>query len=50
MTTGASLLSRYAALKNGLLRRLFLWRGPERGEIVLVQRRVFILPTRRSIC
>ncbi len=49
MAAGASLLSRYAAVKNGLLRRLFLWRGPERGEIVLVQRRVFILPTRQGL-
>ena len=32
-------------LKNGLLDWLFQWRGPVRGSILLVQRRVFILPT-----
>ncbi len=39
----------YAALKNGLLNWIFQWRGPERGVIVLVQRRVFILPTRQGL-
>lgn len=32
-------------LKNNLLDWLFQWRGPVRGPILLVQRRVFILPT-----
>ncbi len=39
----------YAALKNGLLTWIFQWRGPERGTITLVQRRVFILPTRQGL-
>ena len=39
----------YAALKNGLLNWIFQWRGPQRGVIVLVQRRVFILPTRQGL-
>lgn len=39
----------YAALKNSIATRLFRWRGPEAGPIVLVQRRVFILPTRHGI-
>ena len=36
-------------LKDGTLKWLFQWRGPERGIIVLVQRRVFILPTRQGM-
>ena len=32
-------------LKNSLLDWIFQWRGPVRGSILLVQRRVFILPT-----
>lgn len=28
---------------------LFQWRGPQTGEIVLVQRRIFILPTRAGL-
>lgn len=32
-------------LKNNLLDWIFQWRGPVRGSILLVQRRVFILPT-----
>jgi uncharacterized protein (DUF58 family) len=36
-------------LKNGTLRWLFQWRGPESGSILLVQRRVFILPTRQGM-
>lgn len=39
----------YAALRDGLLNWIFQWRGPERGVIVLVQRRVFILPTRQGL-
>lgn len=39
----------YAALKNSIATRLFQWRGPEPGPIVLGQRRVFILPTRQGI-
>jgi len=39
----------YAALKNHFYTWLFQWRGPETGEIVLVQRRVFILPTRHGL-
>jgi uncharacterized protein (DUF58 family) len=35
----------YAALRNRFLSWIFRWRGPESGAIVLVQRRVFILPT-----
>ncbi len=37
------------SLKTGALRWLFQWRGPESGNIVLVQRRVFILPTRHGL-
>jgi len=36
-------------LKNRFTRWLFQWRGPEPGGIVLVQRRVFILPTRHGV-
>ena len=39
----------YAALKNRFYTWLFRWRGPEAGAIVLVQRRVFILPTRHGL-
>jgi uncharacterized protein (DUF58 family) len=38
----------YAALKNHFYNWLFQLRGPETGVIVLVQRRVFILPTRQG--
>jgi uncharacterized protein (DUF58 family) len=37
-----------AALGSRLATWLFQWRGPETGPIVLVQRRVFILPTRQG--
>ena len=36
-------------IKDGTLRWLFQWRGPEPGTIVLVQRRVFILPTAQGL-
>jgi len=36
-------------LKNNLLDWIFQWRGPVRGSILLVQRRVFILPTRQGL-
>ena len=36
------------ALKNRFLASLFQWRGPESGSIVLVQRRIFILPSRHG--
>ena len=39
----------YAALKNQVYNWLFQLRGPEAGIIVLVQRRVFILPTRHGL-
>jgi len=39
----------YAALRNRFYTWLFQWRGPETGAIVLVQRRVFILPTRQGL-
>lgn len=39
----------YAALKNHLTNWLFQLRGPQTGVIVLVQRRVFILPTRQGL-
>ena len=39
----------YAALRNRFQTWLFQWRGPETGAIVLVQRRVFILPTRQGL-
>jgi uncharacterized protein (DUF58 family) len=39
----------YAALRNRFQNWLFQWRGPETGAIVLVQRRVFILPTRQGL-
>jgi uncharacterized protein (DUF58 family) len=39
----------YAALRNQFQQWLFQLRGPETGVIVLVQRRVFILPTRHGL-
>ncbi len=39
----------YVSLKNQLYNWLFQLRGPEAGVIVLVQRRVFILPTGHGI-
>lgn len=39
----------YAALRHSLAHWLFRLRGPESGRIVLVQRRVFILPSRYGI-
>ena len=39
----------YAALKDQFQRWLFQLRGPESGVIVLVQRRIFILPTRQGL-
>lgn len=39
----------YAALRNRFYSWLFQWRGPESGAVVLVQRRVFILPTRQGL-
>jgi len=39
----------YFALKNRFQNWLFQLRGPQRGAIVLVQRRVFILPTRQGV-
>ncbi|MGQ0749491.1 MAG: DUF58 domain-containing protein [Betaproteobacteria bacterium] len=39
----------YAALRNHLYNWLFQIRGPHTGPIVLVQRRVFILPTRQGL-
>lgn len=39
----------YQPIKNSVSRWLFQWRGPERGTILLVQRRVFILPTRQGL-
>jgi len=39
----------YAALRNHLYNWLFQIRGPHVGPIVLVQRRVFILPTRHGL-
>jgi uncharacterized protein (DUF58 family) len=38
----------YATLKNQFYRWLFRLNGPESGTIVLVQRRIFILPTRHG--
>ena len=49
MPPAAGTPSLYGALKNGIQHWLFQWRGPERGTIVLVQRRVFILPTRQGL-
>ncbi len=39
----------YAAIRNHFERWLFQLRGPEPGVIVLLQRRVFILPTRQGV-
>ena len=39
----------YATLKNQIHSWLFQLRGPEPGIIVLVQRRVFIVPTRHGL-
>lgn len=39
----------YAALRNHFYNWLFQIRGPHLGPIVLVQRRVFILPTRQGL-
>jgi len=39
----------YAALKNQFQQWLFQLRGPETGVIVLVQRRIFVLPTRHGL-
>ena len=39
----------YAALKSRLYRWVFQPRSPEAGTITLVQRRVFILPTRQGV-
>lgn len=49
MPPAAGSPSLFGALKNGVLEWLFQWRGPERGTIVLVQRRVFILPTPQGL-
>lgn len=38
----------YAALKNRFATWLFQWHGPQSGSIVLVQRRIFILPSRHG--
>ena len=39
----------YAAVRNYLYNWLFQLRGPQVGPVVLVQRRVFILPTRQGL-
>ena len=39
----------HAALRNRFTSWLFQWRGPEAGHIVLVQRRIFILPARHGM-
>lgn len=39
----------YAAIRNHLYAWIFQQRGPERGAIVLVQRRVFILPSQQGL-
>lgn len=49
MPPAAEAQSLFGALKNGVLEWIFQWRGPESGTIVLVQRRVFILPTRQGL-
>ena len=49
MPPAAGSPSLFGALKNGVLEWMFQWRGPEQGTIVLVQRRVFILPTRQGL-
>jgi len=37
------------ALKNRFTTWLFQWSGPQTGQIVLVQRRIFILPSRHGL-
>lgn len=49
MPSPAAASSLYGAIKNGILDWIFQWRGPEQGAIVLVQRKVFILPTRQGL-
>lgn len=49
MPAALRFMSMYRELKTGILNRIFQWRGPERGTIVLRQRRVFILPTPQGI-
>lgn len=49
MPSSSAAPSLYSAVKNGILDWIFQWRGPEHGTIVLVQRRVFILPTRQGL-
>jgi len=49
MLPALRLPSMYHALKNSIAKWIFQWRGPERGVIVLRQRRVFILPTRQGM-
>lgn len=49
MPPAAGSPSLFGAIKNGVLEWMFQWRGPERGTIVLVQRRVFILPTPQGL-
>jgi uncharacterized protein (DUF58 family) len=49
MPPAAGSQSLFGALKNGVLEWMFQWRGPERGTIVLVQRRVFILPSGQGL-
>lgn len=39
----------YAALRTYLYNWLFQLRGPQTGTVVLVQRRIFILPTRQGL-
>lgn len=39
----------YAALRSYLQNWLFQLRGPQTGTVVLVQRRIFILPTRQGL-
>lgn len=39
----------YAALRNYFYNWLFQLRGPQAGPVVLVQRRIFILPTRQGL-
>ena len=38
---------------QAVLKHLYVWlfqlRGPERGEVILIQRRIFILPTRAGV-
>ncbi|MGQ0525378.1 MAG: DUF58 domain-containing protein, partial [Betaproteobacteria bacterium] len=39
----------YATVRNHIYNWLFQIRGPQVGPLVLVQRRVFILPTRQGL-